>query len=41
VDRHAAAMSEEFTQTIVSKLEPDLIRLRNYMDDTYDAWGLL
>lgn len=41
VDRHAAPMSEELTQTIVSCLEPDLIRIRNYTDDTYDAWGLL
>lgn len=41
LDRQAAAMSEELTQTIVSELEPDLIRLRNHMDDTYDAWGLL
>lgn len=41
LDRHAATMSEELTQTIVSDLEPDLTRLRNYTDDTYAAWGLL
>lgn len=41
VDRQAATMSEELTQAVIAGLRPDLVRLAAYLDDSYDAWGLV
>lgn len=41
VDRQAATMSDELRQAVVAELRPDLVRLADHLDESYDGWGLL
>lgn len=41
VDTEAATMSEALERELTAELAPDLARLRCYLDEDFDAWGLL
>lgn len=41
VDRQAAVMSDELRQALVAELRPELTRLGDHLDESYDGWGLL
>ena len=41
VDIQAGTMSEELQRELIDELTPDLKRLGGYLDENFDAWGLL